>query len=77
VSLWRQTRLGFTLALCLAAVQFVRPIALVIPVERSMTVHDVAVYLAYSWIYPAAIVIMLGLLTIDRKRSEAARTKAA
>ncbi|HEX9098006.1 MAG TPA: hypothetical protein VF956_00800 [Candidatus Dormibacteraeota bacterium] len=77
VSLWRQTRLGYVLALCLAAVQFVRPIAVVIPVEGSMTARDVATYLAYSWIYPAAIVIMLGLLTIDRKRSAAARKRAA
>jgi hypothetical protein len=77
VSLWRQTRLAYILALCLAAVQFARPIALVIPVGGSMTVSGVATYLAYSWIYPAAIVIMLGLLTFEKKRSEAARKRAA
>jgi hypothetical protein len=77
VSLWRQTRLGIILALCLAAVQFVRPIALVIPVAQSMSVRDIALYVGYAWIYPAAIVIMLGLLSIERKRSQAARNRAA
>jgi hypothetical protein len=77
VSLWRQTKLGIILALCLAAVQFVRPIALVIPVAQSMSVRDIALYVGYAWIYPAAIVIMLGLLSIERKRSQAARNRAA
>jgi hypothetical protein len=69
VTVWRQTRLGYILALCLAAAQVVRPIALVIPVAQSMTVRNFVVYLGYAWIYPAAIVAMLGLLYLEKKRT--------
>jgi hypothetical protein len=77
VGLWRQTRLGSLLALAVAAVQIARPIALVIPVARLMTVDGVARYLGFSWVFPAATLIMLGIVYLDRRRSGALREKAA
>jgi hypothetical protein len=77
VALWRQTRLGYLLALTVTAVQIARPIALVVPVARSMTVDGVAKYLGFSWVFPAAILIMLGLVYMERKRFGALREKTA
>lgn len=72
-TLWRQARLGYVLALVVAAVQFVRPIALVIPVAHLMTFDRMAWYLLFSWLLPIYIWLALGLLYWE-KRSRAQST---
>jgi hypothetical protein len=67
VGLWRQSRLGYVLALTLAGVEFVRPIVIIIPVARSMTVSEVAVYLVLSWLFSALILVTFLALYLERR----------
>jgi hypothetical protein len=61
VSPWRQARLGYYLALALAAVQ----ITLMIPITQSMTAERVTRYIAFSFGVPAAIPLILGLMYLE------------
>jgi hypothetical protein len=67
VGLWRQSRLGYVLALTLAAVEFLRPIALVIPVAASMTTTGVARYLGVSWLTSALIWVAVGTIYFEKR----------
>jgi hypothetical protein len=67
VALWRQTRLGYVLALVLAAVQFARPIILAIPVTRAGELDHWILWLAWSWAFPAVIWLGLGMLYQERR----------
>ena len=70
-TLWRQMVLGFALALTLAAVQLFRSVILLIPEVQSMTVDRLASYLIFALLFPAVVVICLGLLYRDRVQSSA------
>jgi hypothetical protein len=76
VFLFCQARLGYALALLVSAVQFVRPIAIVVPVAHLMSVESVAWYLGASWLFPLVIWSALVGLYQDR-RSRVVGLKAA
>jgi hypothetical protein len=67
VGLWLQSRVGYVLALTLALVEFVRPIAVVIPVAASMTTTGIARYLGAQWLTSALICIALGTIYFERR----------
>jgi hypothetical protein len=67
VELWRQTRLGYVLALVLAGVQFARPIILLIPFARAGELNQWLFWLAWSWALPAFIWLGLGMLYQERR----------
>jgi hypothetical protein len=66
--LWRRLRLAYALALALAAVQFARPIALVISELHSATWGHLASLLTWGWLFPAYILLSLGLAARWRHR---------
>jgi hypothetical protein len=76
VFLFCQARPGYALALLVSAVQFVRPIAIVVPVAHLMSVESVAWYLGASWLFPLVIWSALVGLYQDR-RSRVVGLKAA
>jgi hypothetical protein len=67
VALWRQTKLGYVLALCLAGLQVVRPIAVVISEAQTVESSQLVVWLAWSLLLPACLVLGLGLLYQERR----------
>lgn len=69
VLLWSQTRVGYSLALALSAVQFVWPIVFYGSSIPSRGLGTVAVWLLWSWSYPALIWFLLWLLYLDRRRT--------
>jgi hypothetical protein len=68
VALWSQTTLGYTLALCLAFLQVARPIAVVISVLQQVEPIQLAVWLAWSWLFPVCLFLGLGLLYQERRK---------
>jgi hypothetical protein len=67
VGLWLQSRVGYILALTLALVEFLRPIAVVIPEAASMTTTGVARYLGAQWLTSAFICVALGTIYFERR----------
>jgi hypothetical protein len=59
--LWRRLRLGYPLALVLAAVQLARPIAIVISELHTATWGHLASLLLWGWVFPAYILISLAI----------------
>jgi hypothetical protein len=70
VMVWRQTRVGYGLALALSAVQFVQPLALYLPLLPSIGLRTVTFYTVWSWSRPALIWLSLLLLYVERIRRE-------
>jgi hypothetical protein len=68
-ALWRQMRFGYGLALTLAVVQLVRSIVLTIVSAQSATVESLVLYLAGAWLFPAFILLSLGMLYWERRQS--------
>lgn len=74
IGLWRRSRVGYILALTLALVEFLRPIAVVVPVAASMTATGVATYLGIQWLTSALICAVLGTIYFER-RTRASRAR--
>gem|GEM_PF-4695406 len=68
VLLWRQSSIGYRLAWLLSAVQFVRPLALYLPLTHSYGLGTVEFWVVWSWSYPAMIWLMFALLYMERLR---------
>jgi hypothetical protein len=68
--LWRQSSLGYRLAVGLSAVQVVQALVLYLPLLPSNRLATVAFYLALSWSRPILIWLGLLLLYMERVRSE-------
>jgi hypothetical protein len=72
--LWRGSPIGYRVAWLLSAVQFVRPLALYVPLVHTYGSGTVELWVVWSWSYPVLIWLLLGLLYMERlRRALAAR----
>jgi hypothetical protein len=70
VMLWRQSSLGYRLAVALSAVQLVQALTLYLPLLASNGIAAVTIYLALSYSRPVLIWLGLLLVYMERVRTE-------
>jgi hypothetical protein len=69
-ALWGRLKVGYGLALTVAAVQLIRSIVVTIASTQSANIESIAWYLLGAWLFPAVILISLGLVYWEgRKRA--------
>jgi len=69
-ALWGRLKAGYSLALTVAAVQLIRSIVVTIASTQSASIESIAWYLLGAWLFPAVILISLGLVYWEgRKRA--------
>jgi hypothetical protein len=69
-ALWGRLKAGYGLALTVAAVQLIRSIVVTIASTQSASIESIAWYLLGAWLFPAVILISLGLVYWEgRKRA--------
>ena len=68
VVLWRRMKFGYGLALTVAAVQLIRSIALTVESAQSATIDSLASYLIGAWVFPAFLLISVGIMYWERRK---------